>query len=362
MGVTKQLYKIWNKKLSKKEKKMLNDRMANIRLPRDFQRVLRPLDLANKYKALEWEIWLLFVSVPSLHGILPDEMFRSYLLFVHSIYTLLKDSIIQEEIDDCEYKILQFVGECQILYGLQFVTFNVHSLLHYCESVRKTGPLWANSAFPFESFISQFLKDINAPNGCCKQIAEKWMKRCEFQDNLEYNRSNSKNSVEYCKSVMDSKILLKNYCRVQNAILIGTGYQNNNVEKLISKFTENQDIEVLVFERCIFNSVTLHSVKYTRVKKNDDSVIELLCGKIIQIHYLVKTGNDCFVCGYEWTMSKNSFNEPNEQPALQHIFALSKRNSNLVVHNINNFNRKVIVIDIGNQVYGSFFPNNYKTQ
>ena len=126
LGVTKQLYNTWSHYLSKKEnRKLLDSRMSNIKLTRDLQRALWPLDLVKKYKALEWEIWLLFVSVPCLHGILPEKMFHSYLLFVHSIYTLLKDSISQVEIHDCEYKLLQFVGECELLYGLHFETFNV---------------------------------------------------------------------------------------------------------------------------------------------------------------------------------------------------------------------------------------------
>ena len=227
MGVTKQLFIAWHVYLTKENRNLLINRMSKIKLPRDLQRSLRPIDLAKKYKALEWEIWLLYVSVPCLQGILPEEIFYSYLLFVHSIYTFLKDEISEEEINDCEYKLMQFVGESEILYGLQFVTFNLHSVGHYGTSVRKTGPLWANSAYPFESFIAKFLQEINAPNGCCKQIAEKWMKRCTFRYNLENNKNNSKSSVEYCKLLMDSKLQLQNCTRLQNAILTGTGIKDN---------------------------------------------------------------------------------------------------------------------------------------
>ena len=182
MGVTKALFTASNIYLTKEKNQLLKNGMSKIKLPRDLQRALRPLDLVKKYKALEWEIWLLFVSVPCLQGKLPGEIFQSYLLFVHSIYILLKDRISDKEINDCECKVMQFVGECEILYWLQFATFNVHKL-----------------------FVFQFLREINAPNGCCKQIAKKWMKRCTFRHDIENNRNNSKNSVEYCKSVIDSK-------------------------------------------------------------------------------------------------------------------------------------------------------------
>lgn len=34
--------------------------------------------------------------------------------------------------------------------GERYYTANVHMLLHFADSVRNLGPLWAHSAFPFE--------------------------------------------------------------------------------------------------------------------------------------------------------------------------------------------------------------------
>ncbi|KAL7291825.1 hypothetical protein TKK_0014606 [Trichogramma kaykai] len=98
MGVAKQLYNFWitSKILSKPNQILLKERMNSIKLCQDLQRSLRPLNFVTKYKALEWKIWLLFVSVPCLHGILPENLLRSYLRFVNSIYTLLKEKITKE--------------------------------------------------------------------------------------------------------------------------------------------------------------------------------------------------------------------------------------------------------------------------
>ena len=40
------------------------------------------------------------------------------------------------------------------------MTFNIHSLLHVVESVRKNGPLWSNSAFPLEGNIYHLKKNV----------------------------------------------------------------------------------------------------------------------------------------------------------------------------------------------------------
>ncbi|CAD6241379.1 GSCOCG00002706001-RA-CDS, partial [Cotesia congregata] len=74
-----------------------------------------------------------------------------YLLLVRSIHTLLKRTITESEILRSEYDLLKFVGEFQSIYGLGAMTFNIHSLLYLGESVRRSGPLWETSAFPFEN-------------------------------------------------------------------------------------------------------------------------------------------------------------------------------------------------------------------
>ncbi|CAG5100659.1 Protein of unknown function, partial [Cotesia congregata] len=45
----------------------------------------------------------------------------------------------------------------QNFFGETAMRFNVHLLLHAVEFVRKSGPLWANYAYPHESNI-HFLK------------------------------------------------------------------------------------------------------------------------------------------------------------------------------------------------------------
>ena len=134
------------------------------------------------------------------------------------------------------------------------------------------------------------------------------------------------------------------------------------MENLIRNFSKNSELEVIVFDKCIHNTITYHTVKYIRVTKTNDSVIELSCGKVMQIFYVVKAGNECFICGHEWVISKNQFNGTRNLPLLNHIFEIKNKRSRPDVHNINNLKRKVIVIDIGNQVYGSFPPNSYKSQ
>ena len=82
----------------------------------------------------------------------------------------------------------------------------------------------------------------------------------------------------------------------------------------------------------------------------------------MQIDCFVEAENECYICGYEWTIVKNTFNGLNKLPTLPHFLKVFKKGSKLVVHSLNMLKRKVIVIDIGTEIHITFSPNNYKRQ
>lgn len=50
------------------------------------------------------------------------------------------------------------------------MTANVHSLLHLPDVVRKLGPLWAHSCFPFEAANGELLTFFHGSQGIEKQV------------------------------------------------------------------------------------------------------------------------------------------------------------------------------------------------
>ena len=51
-----------------------------------------------------------------------------------------------------------FVKSFSTLYGKEYISDNVHNLLHLCNDVRKYGPLDVFSAFKFENFMQSIKK------------------------------------------------------------------------------------------------------------------------------------------------------------------------------------------------------------
>ena len=336
----------------------IKSRMLNVKLTRDIRRNLRTLDYLSKYKALEYKILILFIIICCTYDILPRDKFNSVLYFIQSLYVLLQDEINLSDLTDCDYNFLKFAGECEILYGTDFMTYNIHSTSHYCNSVRLCGPMWANSAFAFETGIYHFIREMNAPNSCLNQITEKWLRSSMLQNYL----ANSKDDtivVQYCKSLFVRKEPLQKSSTIDKTTFIGASTHNNAIQSLIQEFTREQ---IKIFNRCIHKSLFFHTVQYNRCLRIDDSVVQITTDEIIQIHYLAITADEKgYICGCKWTVSNTDFHENVEPAVVKHLFQVLDKTGPLTVIDINMIKRKALVIDIREKLFRLFLPNMYET-
>ena len=116
-----------------------------------------------KPKASELKFWLLISSLPCLKGILEETALQHYALLVKIMYTLLKIDTNENELEQYENDLITFVIQFEDLHGTVNMTFNVHTLLHCVQSIRKTSSLCVNSAFPFEHSIFTYKQYISGP-------------------------------------------------------------------------------------------------------------------------------------------------------------------------------------------------------
>lgn len=142
LGVSQHLWTMWTKPgteyyLKPQQGREISARQLNIERPQEIHRLVTTVDQVAKLKTSKWESWLIFNSIPCLTGILNEKCFQRYILLVSSIYTLMAASITERDLVICELNILQFVCDCQILYGVNLMTFNLHSLLHVFECPAK---------------------------------------------------------------------------------------------------------------------------------------------------------------------------------------------------------------------------------
>jgi len=86
-----------------------------------------------------------------LEGYLPSIYYHHFLLLVHGILVLTSKRITEIDLKQADLELKYFLDIFQKIYGLRFVTLIFHLLRHLAKCVRKYGPLWTVSCFPFEN-------------------------------------------------------------------------------------------------------------------------------------------------------------------------------------------------------------------
>lgn len=103
------------------------------------------------YKASEILVWFLYMY-PCLEGVIPDDEYRHFRSFCCFLFELLKDDLTWHRLEEIEKDLYQWLIDFQRIYGLEYVTLNVHNIGHLCVCINRFGPLWAYTCFPFECY------------------------------------------------------------------------------------------------------------------------------------------------------------------------------------------------------------------
>lgn len=218
--------------MNSKAKKVINNRIKNLRLRSFISRKPRILKYLQLFKANEYRTLLLYVFPIILRGILPQKYHQHFCVLSESIYELLKESILLERLKVIEGNLKKFVCEYEVLYGVRNVTMNmnIHRLLHIVESVTYSGPLWTTSLFHFETNNGNLRKYVSGTQDVLMQIAFKYCSK----SSINQGKVNSKRNTE-------TDITFKNPCRIsltenQLDLLKYIGIENTSEDHLFAAF------------------------------------------------------------------------------------------------------------------------------
>lgn len=150
---------------------IIDCRLSQILPTSEIKRLPRSIAEHLKYwKASELRSFLLYYGLPTLYGLLPDDYFAHYTLFVHAIYILLQDSISEADLQEADRLLDGFCKSFSTLYEERFYTLTVHQLLHLVDNVKDLGPLYTHSCFSFEDKNGFILKLIHGTQFIDNQI------------------------------------------------------------------------------------------------------------------------------------------------------------------------------------------------
>ncbi|XP_072143048.1 uncharacterized protein [Dermacentor andersoni] len=289
LGVTRQLTEFWLDSANSQEPfyigtpstiAKLDKRLLSICPPHCFTRLPRSLADRCFWKASEWKNWLLYYSLPTVPGVLPPRFWRHMSMLAEAIFTLLKSEISPTDLQCAGHLLESFVCRAANLYGTRFMTFNVHQLRHLTSSVEHLGPLWANSAFPFETGNGKLTKIVKAAKGAPTQILERVTLEGELELALHL-LSLPHDVVRFCERLLGN-VPIKKVTRIDNVCLFGapvTAMLSERELQSVQNFLDTTCAVIEEYSRMSFEGTIIHSQQYRKAKKSDCSVVASHDGK-----------------------------------------------------------------------------------
>lgn len=105
----------------------VDKRLSEILLILEIYRLSRFIFEYLKYwKASELRLFLFYYGIFVFYGILLDNYFYYYVIFVYVIYICFKELIFLEDFKKVELMLFSFCEEFSLFYDEYFITFNVY--------------------------------------------------------------------------------------------------------------------------------------------------------------------------------------------------------------------------------------------
>ena len=139
-------------------------------MPAEFARKPRSMHEADRWKATEFRQFLLYYGSLVLKGKLPTKLWQHFLCLTTAITILVSPSLSLRHCDYAQELLTFFVETFAQIYGAEYLVYNVHSLIHIADDVKRFGPLDNISAFPFENYLGHLKKQIRKPQHVVKQV------------------------------------------------------------------------------------------------------------------------------------------------------------------------------------------------
>ncbi|KAB0795128.1 hypothetical protein PPYR_11967 [Photinus pyralis] len=290
LGVTKRLIKLWFKgniqiKLKPDKIKIIESRISSIKefIPCEFARKPRNISEIDFWKATEFRLFILYTGIVVLKDALPERYYKHMLCLTTSIRILC--SVHHKHMLNYSEKLLQhFVKKFGEIYGEEWLSYNVHSLIHLPNDVRNLGTLDSFSSFKFESYLYKLKQKIKHSGKPLHQIANRLHEMNDFKHEgplkLDYpcvykgkdyitlkfeNFSCSKTKANSCICLQNGKIaIIQNITSISNKITIEL-ISFNTMHSFFDEPCNSEHLQIFLVDKNSFThpfNVNPEDVKY----------------------------------------------------------------------------------------------------
>ena len=225
LGVMRRLISLWTKdhpfKQSQSCIQSINAKMIAFRkfIPEEFARKPRSLSESSSWKATELRLFLLYLGPFILKNKLPPKYYQHFMLLSIAIRILADKEAVKEEnkVTYAENLLKKFVSKWGTVYNGNSIVYNVHSLIHLADDVRRTGALDDWSAFRYENYLGCLKRKLRSGNLPLEQICRRIYELNDFKGHLEPGNVEVHFKIDPKKS-KDNCVLLNDgtYCIVNS--------------------------------------------------------------------------------------------------------------------------------------------------
>ncbi|KAE9526673.1 hypothetical protein AGLY_013321 [Aphis glycines] len=259
VGVTKRLIKFWVKgkkdiRLLDESKNDINKSILNLRsyVPSEFARLPRSIDDIDHWKATELRTFILYYGHIVLKGKLQKRFYQHFLLLFSAIRLLVNPETCILYNEKARILLEKFISDYAILYGSEFITYNVHNLIHLPYFVQKHGPLDSFSAFRYENYLKELKKSMKCAKYPLQEVSNRIIEK--------YNQINSSTASQIKYPLFQKEKLNKNCSYNVSEI----AYERMNIGQTISD--ESMEHGKMIMETnylagCIFTKEVINEMK-----------------------------------------------------------------------------------------------------
>lgn len=313
LGVVKRLVQFWvkgpkNIRLPDAKLESLCKALVAMRveITNEFARKPRTLRDIDRWKATECRQFLLYTGPVILKSILSETYYCHFLALSIAI-RILSNSHMCLTLNEYAQSLLEwFVTNYKELYGIEYITHNVHNLVHLANDVKQFGCLDKFSAFKFESFMSRLKRKVKNSGRPLQQVVNRVMEENAQPIKSSYPKSypivhRSKNlptieTVEYpgfsisikknenCCLLDDQSIFLIDFIFKKNKIIYMKGVRVITTTSLFFSPCDSKKLNIsIIDDKSIIEPATI-PVKLVQTKclrlqqfgQNNCTVIPLL--------------------------------------------------------------------------------------
>jgi len=274
IGVVKKVIHFW---VSSKHKHALPSALISVLdkklndlgkyIPHEFQRKpnqnnrTHPLRDINRWKATELRQCLLYSGIVVFKNVVSTEVYQHFAVLCVAMRIILSENSTPDYLQYANQLLKHFVISFIEIYGISYVSHNVHALIHLVDDALKYGPLDKFSSFPFENAMQPLKKDIRSGQKPLQQLINRCAERRVLNVNIEKFLKKGPFNAHCLKSV--TKPLLSttndpqytgwrftNYIIKLNLSDNCVEMKNGDIVKIENIATSNIDLNVVIIGRC----------------------------------------------------------------------------------------------------------------